>query len=147
MVFQIKLKIIRFLLKINVIIGRRLAKYLAKCSRNVQPGQLYRNQNPGYYQGMKNKMKAMMLKDQDLIDKRWDECQKCEFLTENERLGKTYNKCEKCGCFMKIGDNFIKIKVATAACPIGKWGAEYNLTNGQHIKKPEPIKQLEKAIE
>lgn len=42
---------------------------------------------------------------------RFSTCQGCEF------LDKTSFRCEKCGCFMKV-----KTQVASASCPIGKWG-------------------------
>ena len=76
--------------------------------------------------GMSSRLKNVLLHDQDIIDKRWAECEKCEFLK------KPTNQCEKCKCFMKV-----KTRVATARCPIGKWEKEYNFmenksTNGTH---------------
>ena len=61
------------------------------------------------------KLKKVMLHDQKIIDKRWNECQNCEHLI------KATNTCKKCGCFMKI-----KTRVATASCPVGKWDKEYD---------------------
>ena len=46
------------------------------------------------------------LKDQDIINKRWEICSGCEFLTG-------MNRCEKCGCFMKV-----KTRISEASCPI-----------------------------
>ena len=47
--------------------------------------------------------------NEEVLQGRWDECAKCEFLTEKL-------KCQKCGCFMRI-----KSRVAKMKCPIGKW--------------------------
>ena len=40
-----------------------------------------------------SRIKNLILHDQDIIDKRWEICSGCEFLTG-------MNRCEKCGCFM-----------------------------------------------
>jgi len=69
-----------------------------------------------------SRFKNILLHDQDIIDKRWSECEKCEFLL------KPTNNCKKCGCFMNV-----KTKVATASCPIGKWGKEYNFIKGEKV--------------
>ena len=71
--------------------------------------------------GMGDRIKNVWLHDQDVIDKRWDICKGCDFLTEN-------NRCEKCGCFMKI-----KHRLATARCPIGKWEKEYKFIEGKKV--------------
>ena len=57
---------------------------------------------------------------EDIINKRWDLCQGCEFLKND--------KCEKCGCFMKV-----KTRIATARCPIGKWEKEYDFMKGKKV--------------
>ena len=72
--------------------------------------------------GMTNRVKNVILHDQDIIDRRWAECEKCEFLI------KPTNNCKKCGCFMKA-----KTRVATARCPIGKWEKEYDFMKGKSI--------------
>ncbi len=69
-----------------------------------------------------NRFKNIMLHDQEIIDKRWAECQKCEFLF------KPTGNCKKCGCFMKV-----KTRVATASCPIGKWEKEYDFVKGEKV--------------
>ena len=58
------------------------------------------------------RIKNLILHDQDIIDKRWEICSGCEFLTG-------MNRCEKCGCFMKV-----KTRISEASCPIGLWGKE-----------------------
>ena len=59
-----------------------------------------------------SRIKNLILHDQDIIDKRWEICSGCEFLTG-------MNRCEKCGCFMKV-----KTRISEASCPIGLWGKE-----------------------
>ena len=59
-----------------------------------------------------SRIKNLILHDQDIIDKRWEICSGCEFLTGMHR-------CEKCGCFMKV-----KTRISEASCPIGLWGKE-----------------------
>lgn len=49
--------------------------------------------------------------DAETAFNRFSMCQSCEFLKENFR-------CEKCGCFMKA-----KTQLASASCPIKKWGS------------------------
>jgi hypothetical protein len=46
----------------------------------------------------------------DVAQERFDICKGCPFLLAT-------NQCSKCGCFMKL-----KVKLAHAECPIGKWG-------------------------
>jgi predicted Zn-ribbon and HTH transcriptional regulator len=75
--------------------------------------------------GISNRIKNVLLHDQDIIDKRWSECQGCEHLI------KATNQCKKCGCFMKV-----KTKVATARCPIGKWEKEYDFIKGRDVVSP-----------
>ena len=53
------------------------------------------------------RIKNVLLHDQDIIDKRWAECEKCEFLI------KSTNQCSVCKCWMTA-----KTKVATARCPL-----------------------------
>ena len=49
--------------------------------------------------------------DEEILQDRWDACNKCEFLTEKL-------KCKKCGCVMRI-----KSRVAKMKCPVGKWSS------------------------
>jgi hypothetical protein len=42
--------------------------------------------------------------------RRFSICEECP------RLIKSTKQCKECGCFMKL-----KVKVQSAACPIGKW--------------------------
>ena len=107
-------------------------------------------ENGGFnMRNMRDKIKNALIYDQDILDKRWEICKGCEFLTTNERMGKTYNRCEQCGCFMKIGDTFIKIRVGTASCPVGKWDVEYKtLPPNKPIKVlPEPENTIQPIVE
>ena len=114
----VKYKIIKYLLKLNIKIGRKLTFLLARYEADE-----YAVKNENFdLRTIPSRIKNVMLHDQDIIDKRWDECQKCEFLL------KPTNNCKKCGCFMKV-----KTKVATASCPIGKWGKEYDFIKGKKV--------------
>ena len=104
-----KLNIIQFLLNINISIGKKLAFYQAKYSATKEVERIVKNQKFDL-RSMTDKVKNILIYDQNIIDKRWSECEKCEFLI------KPTNNCSKCGCFMKI-----KTRVATSSCPIGKW--------------------------
>ena len=115
------LNIINFLLKVNIKIGKRLAFYQAKYSAQEEIDNLTKSQKFDL-RGMTNRVKNVILHDQDSIDRRWAECEKCEFLI------KPTNNCKKCGCFMKA-----KTRVATARCPIGKWEKEYDFMKGKSI--------------
>ena len=115
---------LKFLLKINIFIGRRIAFLVAKYEAEGEVQEVVKSQKFDM-RGMSDRLKNVMLHDQDIIDKRWDICKGCEFLNNN--------KCEKCGCFMKV-----KTRVATARCPVGKWEKEYEFIkgkalNGSHI--------------
>ena len=115
------LNIINFLLKINIQIGKRLAFYQAKYSAQEEIETLTKSQKFDL-RGMSDRIKNVILYDQDIIDRRWAECEKCEFLI------KPTNNCKKCGCFMKG-----KIRFATARCPVGKWEKEYDFIKGKPI--------------
>ena len=115
-----KRKIVDKLIDMNLIIGRRLMYYQAKYSVDdmIMTGEMDQRKVPGRF-------KNLFLHDQDIIDKRWAECEACEHLI------KATNSCKKCGCFMKV-----KTKVATASCPIGKWEKEYDFIKGKKVGTP-----------
>ena len=114
----VKYKIIKYLLKLNIKIGRKLTFLLARYEADE-----YAVKNENFdLRTIPSRIKNVMLHDQDIIDKRWDECQKCEFLL------KPTNNCTKCGCFMKV-----KTKVATARCPVGKWEREFDFIKGRKV--------------
>ena len=123
---SVKLKILKYLFKINVKIGRRLAFYISGYNASREVGDAVKKQKFDL-RGMKERMKAVTIHDQDIIDKRWDICKSCEFLTEK-------NMCQKCGCFMKV-----KTRIATVACPIDKRGKEYNFMEGRATNGTQPV--------
>ena len=110
---------LKFLLKINIFVGRNIAYLIAKYQAEEEVQEAVKSQKFDM-RGMSDRLKNVMLHDQDIIDKRWDICKGCEFLNNN--------KCEKCGCFMKV-----KTRVATARCPIGKWEKEYKFIEGKKV--------------
>ena len=115
---SVKNTILQYLLQINIKIGRSLVRSLA----TIEVDEYAKTNDKIDLRGISNRFKSVMLHDQDIIDRRWDECNKCEFLL------KPTNNCKKCGCFMKV-----KTKVATASCPIGKWGKEYDFIKGEKV--------------
>ena len=135
-----KLKVINFLLKILKKITLKLLYYRAKYSAGEEIQQVAKEQKFGY-SGIKNRIKHIMLHDEEIMDKRWAECVKCEHLTTKEKLGKEYSSCNECGCFMKVGDNYVKIRVGTVACPVGKWGKEFDFAKGSPTNGVKPIAQ------
>jgi hypothetical protein len=131
----LKLKIVDFLFKYNLKIGQKLMYYQAKYTAEEEVEEMAKNQKFDL-RGISNRAKNFLIHDQDILDKRWDECSNCEYLI------KATNQCKKCGCFMKMGDNFVKIKVATASCPIGKWDKEYKFIEGKAVNGSQPIAEL-----
>ena len=115
-------KIVKYILDINVYFGRKLVHLLSKYEADK-----WAEKNEKFdLRGISNRIKSVLLHDQNIIDKRWDECQKCEFLF------KPTNNCKKCGCFMQK-----KVKISTASCPIGKWNAEFDFIKGRKVA-PHP---------
>ena len=124
----VKLKIIDFLLKYNIKIGQKLAFYQAKYSAGEEVEQMVKKQKFDL-RGMSNRMKNVILYDQDIIDKRREICDGCEF-----KLGLN---CKKCGCFIKA-----KTRVATASCPVGKWEKEYKFIEGKATNGTQVTSEL-----
>ena len=115
---SVKYTILNYILKINIKIGRMLVRALAE----VEVDEYAKKNDKIDLRAISNRFKNIMLHDQEIIDKRWAECEKCEFLI------KPTNNCKKCGCFMKV-----KTRVATASCPIGKWEKEYDFVKGEKV--------------
>ena len=97
--------------------------YHSKYAAGGQVNQFAKNKNFDLRK-MGERMKAVILHDQDIIDKRWAECEKCEHLV------KATKQCDVCKCFMKV-----KTRVATARCPLDppKWDKEYNFMEGKAV--------------
>ncbi|MAH50982.1 hypothetical protein CMI37_34515 [Candidatus Pacearchaeota archaeon] len=119
---------LKFLLKINIFIGRRIAFLIAKYEAEDEVQEVVKTQKFDL-RGMSDRLKNVMLHDQEVIDKRWDICKGCEFLNDN--------KCEKCGCYMKV-----KTRVATARCPVGKWEKEYEFIKGKKVNGTQATPEL-----
>ena len=115
---SVKNAILQYLLQINIKIGKSLVRSLA----TIEVDEYAKTNDKIDLRGISNRFKSVMIHDQDIIDRRWAECEKCEFLL------KPTNNCKKCGCFMKV-----KTKVSTASCPIGKWGKEYDFIKGRKV--------------
>jgi len=114
---------LKYLLKINIFIGRRITYLIAKYEAQDEVEEVVKSQKFDM-RGMSNRLKNVMIHDQDVIDKRWAECEKCEHLI------KATNQCGVCKCFMKI-----KTRVATAQCPLSppKWDKEYEFIKGKKV--------------
>ena len=70
------LKIINFLLNMNIKIGQRLVFYKAKYSAQEEIEEITRKS--GFdLRGMSNRVRNVLLYDQDIIDKRMEICNGC----------------------------------------------------------------------
>ena len=116
---SVKLKILAFLFKIIIKIGNRMHSYRLGLLAAGQIDQVT-NQQKFDMRSMGDRVKNVLLHDQDIIDKRRAICDDCEF-----KMGLN---CKKCGCFIHA-----KTRVATARCPIGKWEKEYDFMKGKPI--------------
>ena len=104
---RVKYNIVNFLLKYNIIIGQKLVYLLAKYEADE-----YAVKNEKFdLRTIPARIKKVLLYDTDIIESRLSECQGCEHFKSST------TRCQKCGCFMRF-----KTRVATARCPIGKWG-------------------------
>ena len=101
--------------------------YHAKFSAEEEVGEVVKS-NMFDMRSMSDRVKSVMLHDQDIIDKRWDICNSCE------HFNKTTTQCGKCGCFMKL-----KHRIATVACPVDKWQKEYNFIEGKPTNGTLPV--------
>ena len=114
---SVKLKILSFLFKIVIKSGNRLHAYRSELLAAGQIDQVT-NQQKFDMRSMGDRVKNVLLHDQDIIDKRRAICDDCEF-----KMGLN---CTKCGCFIKA-----KTRVATVGCPVGKWDKEHSFMEGK----------------
>lgn len=49
-------------------------------------------------------------------------CRACQEVSVKEQNGITYHRCQRCGCWLD-GKYLAKARIATEACPLGKWEA------------------------
>ena len=105
-VFTNKLLFAEWLLAINLVIGKKLTKTIARIEADeyvaIHDDIDMRTAPPA--------VRKNRLYDEDVLKMRWDLCSSCEFLTDTMT-------CSKCKCPM-LG----KYKLAHSSCPIGKWG-------------------------
>ena len=116
---SLKLWVINLLLRGLTVVTLRLLFYQAQYLAQDEVNEVVKSQKFDL-RGMSDRLKNVMLHDQDVIDKRRAICNDCEF-----KMGKN---CRKCGCFIAA-----KTKVATARCPIGKWEKEYKFIEGKAV--------------
>ena len=115
-IFTTKQLFLEWLLEVNLFIGKKISKSLA-----VEEIDKFTKTNDSIdMRNISGRLKKILLYDENIINKRWDLCQGCEFLKND--------KCEKCGCFMKV-----KTKIASARCPIGKWEKEDKFIPNQNL--------------
>tara|TARA_Y100000310_G_scaffold263575_1_gene273838 strand:+ start:264 stop:635 length:372 start_codon:yes stop_codon:yes gene_type:complete len=100
----VKYKIISFLLRFNVIIGKKLSFWMAQ---HEADDYVIKNEKFDL-RTIPRRIKNLLLHDEDIIERRRAICNDCEF-----RFGLN---CKKCGCFIDA-----KTKVAGQSCPVGKW--------------------------
>ena len=104
-----RLKLINLCLQGLKAITLKLLYFQAKYSAD----EIAKKESKFDLRSIPNYLKRFIISDQDILDKRWNLCSGCEFLTKN-------NRCTKCGCFMQI-----KHRLSLSSCPIGKWDREY----------------------
>ena len=115
-VFTDKLLFSEWLLAINIAIGKKITKYIAR----IEIDRLIENDSNVDMRSLPVRVKKHIIYDQDILKHRWDLCKGCEFLTES-------NRCTKCGCFMNV-----KHKITMARCPIGKWDKHTEVSLGTY---------------
>ena len=95
-------------------------KMLGKENKLPPLSQMVRNVAVDHWKSLKAFLKGKhVIVPQEIAQKRWDECIKCDRLLYDETNPDTNKKdgrCTECGCFMNV-----KTHYATAECPIGKW--------------------------
>jgi len=112
---------LKYLLKFNIIIGKKLTYLIARYEAEDEIEGAIKSQKFDM-RGISERFKNVIIHDEDIVNKRMDICKSCEFLL------KPANNCKKCGCFMGV-----KTKIATSRCPIGKWEKEYEFIKGQAV--------------
>ena len=117
---SIKYKIIIYLIRLNIFIGRKLLLLRAHYEANS-----YSEKNNKFdLRNLPDRIKNVLIHDKSIIEKRLSICGECE------NFNKTTSQCSECGCFMKI-----KARIATVSCPMDppKWYKEYNFIKGKVV--------------
>ena len=105
------LKVINFLLNLNIKIGKRLAFYQAKYSTKDEINSLM-NKKKFDLRTLSTNLKKLIIYDQSIIDNRMDICRGCEFYF------KATGQCTICKCIAKL-----KTRISVEVCPKQKWKA------------------------
>ena len=112
---SVKYNIVKFLLRLNIKVGKKLTYLLAKYEEDEIQDEL----SPA---GIVDRMKNLIIYDKTIVNKRYNECLGCEHFI------KPTSQCKKCGCLMKF-----KTRFSWAECPIGKWQKTYDLKAGKKL--------------
>ena len=104
-IFTDKSLFAEWLLSINIIIGRKLTRWISR----IEADYYIETHSDIDLRKAPQAVKRNRLHDEDVLKMRWDLCLGCEHLTEDWR-------CSICKCPMMA-----KHKLAHAKCPIGKW--------------------------
>ena len=115
-IFTDKSLFAEWLLSINIIIGRRLTRWISR----IEADYYIETHSDIDLRTAPQAVKRNRLYDEDVLKMRWDLCSSCEFLTDDLR-------CSKCKCPM-VG----KYKLAHSYCPIGKWN-KVTIKNGNVV--------------
>ena len=101
-------KIIKYLLSLNIKIGKKLTYLLAK----YEADEYAENNEKFDLRAIPGRIKNLLIHDKDIIDKRLSICKGCEHF-----IGVT-SQCRECGCFMKV-----KTRLSVSQCPLNppKW--------------------------
>ena len=105
-VFTNKLLFVEWLLAVNLVIGKKLTKTIAR----MEADEYVATHDDIDMRTAPPAVRKNRLYDEDVLKMRWDLCKSCEFLTDTMT-------CSKCSCPM-LG----KYKLANSSCPISKWG-------------------------
>lgn len=103
LILGFKYKLINLLLQLNILIGQKLV-YM---KNEYDVGEYIKKPSTFDLRSIPTRFKALMIYDQDVIDKRKAICQECDY-----KIG---TNCSVCGCIIaaKVRVNF--------SCPKGKW--------------------------
>ena len=106
-IFTDKSLFAEWLLSINIIIGKRLTKWISR----IEADYYIETHSDIDLREAPQAVKRNRLYDEDVLKMRWDLCSSCEHLTEDLR-------CSICKCPM-----LSKHKIAHAKCPLNppKW--------------------------
>ena len=116
-VFTNKLLFTEWLLGVNLVIGKKLTKAIAR----IEADEYVATHDDIDMRIAPPAVRKNRIYDEDVLKMRWDLCSSCEFLIDT--------MCSKCKCPM-LG----KYKLAHSSCPIGKWGKyTENIKNGSYI--------------